>query len=167
MSMFGKGRARRGDVAFVLLVVVAIAAVLSAGMVLVIADRSFVAEAEALSRLSSDATAQETYAVAVSGMLGAASISVGAGRENETLATRFVAAAGEYPRSLAGSRGYFERVATGGVTFVVTEEGYELRIQEIPITVVQERQRLQRHLNLLIAFDGQGGVHKVYKEYRA
>jgi hypothetical protein len=149
-------RGRRGDAAFVLLVVVAIAAVLTAGMVLVRATHSIESEAGDMELLSSDAENQEAYAVAVSEMLGAAVIHESGGRENESLAGLFVAASLDYAWNLKGSQGYFERIASRGVVFVATEEGYELHISDIPISVVREQHKLQRKLSLHFAFDGQG-----------
>lgn len=156
---------KRGDVAFVLIVVVTIAAVLSAGMVMIMVDHSFARERDQFSMLSSDAAHAETYAAAVSTMIGRAVILENKG--HETLEERFVAATLAQESLLLESRGFYERViAPGAVTFSSTEEGYELRVSELPITVVHEGYRLQRRMSLNITFDSQGAVHhKVYKEY--
>ncbi len=160
LCMHGK----RGDVAFVLVVVVTIAAILSAGMVMVTTQREFVKQTGEMSRLSSDAATLESYAIAVSAMVGSSEIR--AGGKNETLAERFMAKSREQESLLAGSRGFYERVtAPEAVQFISTNEGYSLHISAIPIIIVREGHKMQRIMNLQINFDGQGRVHKVYKEY--
>jgi len=155
---------RRGDVAFVLVVVVTIAAILSAGMVMVTTEREFVKQTGAMSRLSSDAATLEAYATAVSTMVGSSEIR--AGGENETLTERFMAKSREQESLLAGSKGFYERViAPEAVQFIATDEGYSLYISAIPIIMVEGKHRMQRIMNLQITFDSQGNIHKVYKEY--
>ncbi len=159
-------RGKRGDIAFVLVVVVTIAAVLSAAMVMLTTEREFVKQRGAMSRLSSDAATLESYATAVSAMMGSSEIR--ASGENETLAERFMAKSREQESLLAGSRGFYERViASEAVSFIATNEGYILHITAIPIIIVEEKHQIQRIMNLQINFDAQGGVHKVYKEYSA
>lgn len=156
---------RRGDVAFVLVVLVTLAAVLASAMVLVTGNRSIADEAAPFAHLSEDAAINEMYIVSASRMLGSSVIR--ANGENETLRERFIEKASAQSSLLAHTRGFYERViAPGAVTFLSTAEGYELVISEIPVTVVHERYKLQRLVTIRILYDGDGSVHKVYKEYR-
>ena len=156
---------KRGDVAFVLVVVVTLAAVLSAGAVMISAERNLDVHAEEFSLLRNDIAAAESYATSVSRMIGASVIRQG---DNETLVPRFVIEVGKQQSVLAISKGFSERVSTSGaVVFVATDTGYELQVESIPLTVVYEGNRLQRQMDIHVTFDGQGAVHKVYKEYPA
>lgn|SRR3989338_94811 len=157
---------KRGDIAFVLVVVVTIAAVLSATMVMVMVNRDFGIKGSSISILSEYADSTEEYVIAVSTMVGSKEILDS--QENSTLAKRFVTGLLEQKSLLAQSRGFYERVTVPeSVRFVATNEGYSLDISAIPIIIVEGKHRMQRIMNLQITFDGQGSVHKVYKEYSA
>ena len=157
---------KRGDISFVLVVIVTIAAVLSATMVMVMVNKDFGIEGSSISLLSENADSVEEYVTMVSFMVGSKEIFNN--REESTLAQRFVTGLGEQKSLLAQSRGFYERVTVPeAVRFVATDEGYSLYISAIPIIIIEGKHRMQRIMNLQITFDEQGRVHKVYKEYSA
>lgn len=153
-----QGMGKRGDVSFVLVVLVALAFALAALGVMIRALLEEKQQAEQYDALLSELELQQAYAIAAAHSVAR---TVLAEQGNETLNERFreQASLRELKRAVAGTQGVyaaFQREES--VSFVPTEKGWVLEVKGIVLEAREGQSSIKRTLELHLEIAGDGTI---------